>query len=61
MRPLLKMIDGLNNREVFAAASLLIVLATAWAGASAGLSMALGAFLAGMVLAGSGFRHKVES
>jgi len=60
MRPLLKMIDGLNNREVFAAASLLIVLATAWAGASAGLSMALGAFLAGMVLAGSGYRHKVE-
>lgn len=60
MRPILKLIDGLNNREVFAAASLLIVLATAWAGASAGLSMALGAFLAGMVLAGSGFRHKVE-
>jgi CPA2 family monovalent cation:H+ antiporter-2 len=61
MRPALKLIDGLNNREVFAAASLLIVLATAWAGASAGLSMALGAFLAGMVLAGSGFRHKVEN
>ncbi|MGZ0187642.1 MAG: monovalent cation:proton antiporter-2 (CPA2) family protein [Alphaproteobacteria bacterium] len=61
MRPFLKMIHGLHNREVFAAASLLIVLLTAWAGAAAGLSMALGAFLAGMVLAGSGFRHQVEN
>ena len=60
MRPFLKIIDSLNNREVFAAASLLIVLATAWVGAEAGLSMAFGAFLAGMLLAGSGFRHKVE-
>lgn len=60
MRPFLKMIAGLQNREVFAAASLLIVGATAWAGAEAGLSMALGAFLAGMNLAGSGFRHQVE-
>lgn len=60
MRPFLKAIAHLDNREVFAAASLLAVLATAWAGAIAGLSMALGAFLAGMVLAGSGFRHQVE-
>ncbi len=60
MRPFLKTIASLHNREVFAAASLLIVLTTAWAGAAAGLSMALGAFLAGMVLAGSGFRHQVE-
>lgn len=60
MRPFLRTIANLHNREVFAAASLLIVLATAWAGAEAGLSMALGAFLAGMVLAGSGFRHQVE-
>jgi len=60
MRPLLQMIASLNSREVFAAASLLVVLATAWAGAVAGLSMALGALLAGMVLAGSGFRHQVE-
>lgn len=60
MRPFLTMIAGLHSREVFAAASLLAVLATAWAGAVAGLSMALGAFLAGMVLAGSGYRHQVE-
>ncbi len=60
MRPLLKTISAINNREVFAAASLLTVLVTAWAGAVAGLSMALGAFLAGMMLAGSGFRHQVE-
>lgn len=60
MRPFLRTIASLHNREVFAAASLLIVLATAWAGAAAGLSMALGAFLAGMNLAGSGFRHQVE-
>ncbi len=60
MRPVMQVIAGMQNREVFAAASLLIVLATAWAGAAAGLSMALGAFLAGMVLAGSGFRHQVE-
>lgn len=60
MRPFMQIIAGMHNREVFAAACLLVVLATAWAGAAAGLSMALGAFLAGMVLAGSGFRHQVE-
>lgn len=60
MRPFLTVVAGLQNREVFAAATLLTVLATALAGALAGLSMALGAFLAGMVLAGSGYRHQVE-
>jgi len=61
MRPYLRLISSLDNREIFAAASLLIVLATAWAGAAAGLSMALGTFLAGMLLAGSGYRHQVEA
>ncbi len=60
LRPFLRVIAAMNNREVFAAASLLIVLATSWIGAITGLSMALGAFLAGMLLAGSGFRHQVE-
>lgn len=61
MRPFLRLISSLDNREIFAAASLLIVLATAWAAAAAGLSMALGSFLAGILLAGSGYRHQVEA
>src|SRR3546814_7620762 len=47
--------------EVFTAASLAVVAGTAWLMESAGLSMGLGAFLAGMPLADSEFRHELES
>ncbi len=47
--------------EVFSAATLLVVVSTAWLMHWAGLSMGLGAFLAGVLLADSEFRHELES
>lgn len=50
-----------NNREVMTAASLLIVIGVAVLMDSVGLSMGLGAFLAGIMLANSDYRHQLES
>lgn len=47
--------------EVFTASALLVVIGTAWLMHSVGLSMGLGAFLAGLLLADSEFRHELES
>ncbi len=47
--------------EVFTASALLVVLGTAWLMQVAGLSMGLGAFLAGVLLADSEFRHELEA
>jgi monovalent cation:proton antiporter-2 (CPA2) family protein len=47
--------------EVFTAAALLVVAASALAMQAAGLSMALGAFLAGLMLAETEFRHQLET
>ena len=49
----------LRNREIFAALTLLVVLATATLTQLAGLSMAFGAFLAGMLFAETNYRHQV--
>jgi monovalent cation:H+ antiporter-2, CPA2 family len=46
---------------LFSLAVLLAVLASAWATHAAGLSLALGAFLAGMMLAETEFRHQIEA
>jgi monovalent cation:proton antiporter-2 (CPA2) family protein len=50
-----------NNREVMTAASLLIVVGVAVLMNAVGLSMGLGAFLAGIMLANSDYRHQLES
>jgi glutathione-regulated potassium-efflux system ancillary protein KefC len=47
-------------REIFTAFGLLLVIGIAELMSLAGLSMALGAFLAGVLLAGSEFRHALE-
>ncbi len=47
--------------EVFSATALLVVVSAAWLMQWAGLSMGLGAFLAGVLLADSEFRHELES
>ncbi len=60
-RPLLRMIAKTGLREVFTAFTLLLVLGIAFLMASAGVSMALGAFLAGVLLAGSEYRHALET
>jgi monovalent cation:proton antiporter-2 (CPA2) family protein len=61
MRPLLRLVAGARTAEVFTAFALLVVLGMAWVMDLAGLSMALGAFLAGLLLADSEFRHQVEA
>lgn len=61
LRPLYRVIADTRSPELFAAATLLVVLGTAWSMAQAGLSMALGGFLAGLMLAGTEYRHQVEA
>jgi monovalent cation:H+ antiporter-2, CPA2 family len=61
LRPLFLLIAGVRSAELFSLAVLLAVLASAWATHAVGLSLALGAFLAGMMLAETEFRHQVEA
>lgn len=60
IRPLFNVVSEARSRELFMAAVLLIIIATSIASAQAGLSPALGAFLAGLLLAESEFRHQIE-
>jgi CPA2 family monovalent cation:H+ antiporter-2 len=59
--PFLRFIARIRLRELFTAAALLIVIGTAYLMIRVGFSPALGAFLAGVVLATSEFRHELES
>ena len=61
LNPALRMIARYGSREVLTAAALLIVLGTANLMQSIGLSMGMGAFLAGIILANSSFRHQLEA
>jgi glutathione-regulated potassium-efflux system ancillary protein KefC len=60
-RPVLRLIARVRLRELFTAFALLLVLGIAELVSLAGLSMGLGAFLAGVLLADSEFRHALES
>ena len=61
VRPALKLIATYGSREVFTAAALLLVIGAALIMEHLGLSMSLGAFLAGVLLADSEFRHELEA
>jgi glutathione-regulated potassium-efflux system ancillary protein KefC len=61
LRPALRWIARSDTPEIFTAASLLVVVATASLMQFVGLSMALGAFLAGVLLAESEYRHELET
>ena len=61
IRHLYRMVSWTQSPELFMALTLLAVLGTAWLTGLAGLSMALGAFLAGLLLAETEFRHQVET
>jgi CPA2 family monovalent cation:H+ antiporter-2 len=61
LRPLFIVIASVRSAELFSLAVLLAVLASAWATHAVGLSLALGAFLAGMMLAETEFRHQIEA
>ena len=60
-RPVLRLIAKAKSREVFTAFSLLLVIGISLAMHAVDLSMALGAFLAGVLLADSEYRHQLES
>ena len=61
VRPLFELVARTRNEEVFTAMALLVALATAWATQRIGLSLTLGAFLGGMLLAETPYRAIVQS
>jgi CPA2 family monovalent cation:H+ antiporter-2 len=61
LRPVLHAVASARSPELFVSATLLVVLGTGWLTTQAGLSMPLGAFLAGLLLAESEYRHQVEA
>lgn len=61
LKPFFHMVASRGSAELFTLTVLLVSLMAAWTTMSLGLSMAFGAFLAGMMLAETEFRHQVES
>jgi len=61
LNPFFRLLAAAGGREVMTAAALLVVLGTALVMEEVGLSMAMGAFLAGVMLAESNFRHQLEA
>ncbi len=61
LRPTLHFIASLENTELFSATTLLVLLGVAWLSSFAGLSPALGAFLAGLLIAETEFKPQVEA
>lgn len=61
LNPLFRLLALAKAREVLTAAALLVVLGSALLMQESGLSMAMGAFLAGVLLAESSFRHQIEA
>src|SRR5262245_7309563 len=61
LNPFFRLLAQTGSREVMTAAALLVVLGAALIMQSAGMSMALGAFLAGVLLAESNYRHELEA
>jgi glutathione-regulated potassium-efflux system protein KefB len=61
LRPMFRAAVRAGSPEVFTATALLVVMGTAWLMELAGISMSLGAFLAGVLLADSEYRHEIEA
>jgi glutathione-regulated potassium-efflux system ancillary protein KefC len=61
LRPVFRLVASLHTQELFTATALLVVVGTALLVSKVGLSMALGAFLAGVLLADSEYRHELEA
>ena len=61
LRPLLRLVARTNLPEIFTATALLVVIGAALIMQFAGMSMVLGAFIAGMLLADSEYRHALEA
>jgi len=60
IRPMFRLVGSTASREMFLAAVLLVIIGTAIATERAGLSMALGAFLAGLLFAETEYRYEIE-
>lgn len=60
LKPLFNMVAGTGNHDLFIATTLFVAVGTAFATAAAGLSMALGAFVAGLMLAETEYRRAVQ-
>lgn len=61
LRPILRLVAGTRSEELFLAAVLFVIVGTSLAAALAGMSMALGAFVAGLMLAETEYRKAVET
>ncbi len=61
MGPALQLLASTRNQEAFTAAILFLVIGAAAATAALGLSLTLGAFLAGLAVSGTAFRHQVQT
>ncbi|MDO9411351.1 MAG: cation:proton antiporter [Pseudolabrys sp.] len=61
LRPLFRLVASSKSSELFVAATLFVIIGTGVAAAMAGMSMALGAFIAGLVLAETEFRKAIET
>ncbi len=61
LRPLFRWVAAIDSRDIFIAAAILAAVGMAAAAQAVGLSMALGAFLAGLLLAETEFRHQIET
>lgn len=61
LRPLFRVIASFHSAELFTLTALLFALAAAWITQQSGLSMALGGFLAGMMIGETEFKHQVEA
>ncbi|MEO7756051.1 MAG: monovalent cation:proton antiporter-2 (CPA2) family protein, partial [Dokdonella sp.] len=61
LRPMFRAAAKVGTPEVFTATALLVVIGTAWLMQLVGISMSLGAFLAGVLLADSEYRHEIEA
>lgn len=61
LQPLFRLVAQTGNNDLFIATSLFVAVGTSFVGAIAGLSMALGAFVAGLLIAETEYRRAVES
>src|SRR5689334_20703280 len=61
LRPLFRLVASAGTSELFVAATLFVIVGTAVVASLAGLSMALGAFVAGLLLAETEFRKAIET
>jgi CPA2 family monovalent cation:H+ antiporter-2 len=61
LRPVLRMVAGTNSADLFMAVTLLVAVGTGVAANTAGLSMSLGAFIAGLIIAETEYRRAIEA